>query len=155
MVMHKVQWLHELVYTIAGQSDIYDELSIVLFVDGCMYLAAMELEKQSHGPLMAHHLQELMADAEFYGREPVLSYKLPRQWPKLPLSNSATWNSPASDAGAADGISHPQAKTPQQRKRLDHIKTIAAKMWHSLQHSYMMDSLNSRICFFTNMPPKG
>ena len=46
----------------------YDALAVLLFVSG--YFAMMELE-DSIKPLMACHLQELMADTELYGWEPV------------------------------------------------------------------------------------
>ena len=61
MVLHKITWPHELVYMAAGQPAMYDELSIALFISG--YLSV----KQSIKPLIAHHLEDLMADAELYG----------------------------------------------------------------------------------------
>ena len=44
-----VMWPLELVYTVAGQPTVYDELSIGLFRSG--YLAVMELENLSFRPL--------------------------------------------------------------------------------------------------------
>ena len=64
MVLHRVNWPHEMVYMAASQHMMYDKFSIDLFVSG--YMAVMEVEKQSIKPLMAHHLQDLMADAELY-----------------------------------------------------------------------------------------
>ena len=51
MVLHKVTWPNELVYMSAGQPAIYDELSIPLFIRGC--LAILEAEKQHLRPIMA------------------------------------------------------------------------------------------------------
>ena len=54
-----------------GQSTFYDELPIPLFISG--YLAMMKTEKLTL-KLMTHHIQELMADMELYGWEPIHSY---------------------------------------------------------------------------------
>ena len=64
MVLHKVTWPHELVYTSDGKPVVYDELSIALFIGG--YLAVIATEKLPIKTLMAHHLQDLMAGAELY-----------------------------------------------------------------------------------------
>ena len=69
MVVHKVTWLHEIAFTIAGQPAIYHELSIALFGSG--YLAVMDLERLSLRPLMASQLQKPIANAELYGWKPV------------------------------------------------------------------------------------
>ena len=50
----------------------YEDLSVTLFVSG--YLAAMEMVKPSLKPLVARHLNELMADAEVDGWAPVRAY---------------------------------------------------------------------------------
>ena len=62
MVLHKITWPHELVYTTEGQPIAYDNLSVVLFVSG--YLAVIEKEMDFIKPLMAQHLQELVTDTE-------------------------------------------------------------------------------------------
>ena len=72
MFLHKTTWPHELVNTSVGQPATYVNLSIVMFVSG--FPAMMEKENEAIQLLMARHLQELMADAELYGWDPVRSY---------------------------------------------------------------------------------
>ena len=60
LVSRYINWPHELVY---------DEISLVLFVNG--YLIVMEGEKHAVKSKMASHLQDLMADTELYGCDKV------------------------------------------------------------------------------------
>ena len=64
LVVHRVLWPHELVYTAEGQPTVYDTISVALFVNG--YMQAMEAEKPAVRPLMGAHRVELMDDAEMY-----------------------------------------------------------------------------------------
>ena len=54
-----------MVYTVARQPALYDDISIQLFVSE--YMQVMEAEKPTIRPLMAKHLVELMGDYEHYG----------------------------------------------------------------------------------------
>ena len=58
MVVKKVIWLHEVIYTVAGKPAAYEELSIPLFMHD--YLIIMQSEKDSVRAKMASHLQELI-----------------------------------------------------------------------------------------------
>ena len=62
VVLHKVTWPHELVYSASDQPVIYNDISIHLFVSG--YLAIIEAERQPVRLFMAWHLQELIGDAK-------------------------------------------------------------------------------------------
>ena len=72
MVLHKITWLHKLVYTIMEQPATFSDLFVLLFVSG--YLIVMEQEKDSIKLLLARHLQELMALTELYSSEAVRLY---------------------------------------------------------------------------------
>ena len=101
MVLQKVTCAPELVYTWGMQPTAYADLSIALFVSG--YLAVMEMEKQSIKPLMAHHLQELLADVDLRGWDPVwsefsgtmqrpsFSFTIPWSCMQPPLRPSQVW----------------------------------------------------------------
>ena len=65
LVSRCITWPLEVVYTIAGKPVAYDDISLVLFVNG--YLRFMEGEKQAVKSQMVNHLHELMADTELYG----------------------------------------------------------------------------------------
>ena len=65
IIVHKVTWPHELVYTVSGQPAVYDEISIPLFVSS--YLAVVEAKGPPAWLLMAQHLQEVMGDRDLYG----------------------------------------------------------------------------------------
>ena len=65
MVLNKVTWPHEVVYTSVGKPATYEDISIPFFVQG--YIITMEREEGPIGEKMATHLKELMSDAELYG----------------------------------------------------------------------------------------
>ena len=69
LVSQHVTWPHWVVYTTAVQAVVYHEISLALFVN--RYMIVMEAEKPTVRPYMAHHLQELTGDTEFYGWERV------------------------------------------------------------------------------------
>ena len=71
-ILHKITWTHKVIYTCTGQPAEYDQLSITIFVSG--FLMVMILEKQSVRPYMLQHLQDLMADADLYGWEPIRAF---------------------------------------------------------------------------------
>ena len=71
-VIHMFTWPHELVYSALGLPTIYDNISIPLFVSGC--LTVMDAKRPPVMPLMAQHLLELMMDAEMYGWERVRAF---------------------------------------------------------------------------------
>ena len=73
IVIRRVTWPHDLVYTSTGQPAVYEELSVTLFVS--RYLAGMETVKAALEPIMAKHLKELMADADVYGWAQVSTYR--------------------------------------------------------------------------------
>ena len=64
MVVKKLTWPHELVYTAVGQPAVYEDLPVALFVNG--YLTVMETIKPDLKPIMGKHLRELIADAKVY-----------------------------------------------------------------------------------------
>ena len=72
MVVNKVKWPHELVYTATVQPAVYEDLSVTVFVSG--YLAIMETVKPVRKPFILRHLKDLMADTEVYGWATVHAY---------------------------------------------------------------------------------
>ena len=66
MVLKKVTWLRELVYTTTGQSKVYEDMP--------GYRTVMEMVTSSIKPFMAKHRKEVIADAEVYGWVPVRAY---------------------------------------------------------------------------------
>ena len=65
VVLNKVTWPHEVVYTSVNKPATYEDISIPLFVQG--YIITMEGEEGPIRQKMATHLNELMSDAELYG----------------------------------------------------------------------------------------
>ena len=63
MVIHKVTWPHEVVYSLECNPASYQELTIPLFLQG--YLIVMELEEGPVKKLMSTHLQNLMSDTQW------------------------------------------------------------------------------------------
>ena len=53
-----------------GQPAVYEEMSAVLFVNGCLTVMAGESDEVKHP--MFQHLQELMEDSEVCGWESVM-----------------------------------------------------------------------------------
>ena len=62
MVVNKVTWLHEVVYSTEGKPATYKDLSIPLFVKG--YNDCDGRGGGCHKDKMATHLEELMADTQ-------------------------------------------------------------------------------------------
>ena len=58
--------------TPTGQPAEYDQLRIPLFVSG--YLSVMSVEKGSVRLYTLQHLQDIMADVELYGWEPIRAF---------------------------------------------------------------------------------
>ena len=73
-ILRKVVWLLEVVYMSTGKLAEYDQLSIPLFVSG--YLMVMSAEKETMHPHTMQHLQDIMADAELCGWEPVMVFHI-------------------------------------------------------------------------------
>ena len=67
MVVKRLIWPHEVVYTLTGKPASYEELSTPLFVHG--YLIVMRGEEGAVRKKMASHLEELMSDVEPNGWE--------------------------------------------------------------------------------------
>ena len=65
MMVNKVTWLHEGVYSTGGKPAAYEDLFIPLFIKG--YLIIMKREEGAIKDKMATHLEELMEDSELYG----------------------------------------------------------------------------------------
>ena len=61
VVLNKVTWPHEVVYTSVNKPATYEDISIPLFVQG--YIITMEGEEGPIRQKMATHLKELMSDA--------------------------------------------------------------------------------------------
>ena len=53
-VLHHVLWPHEFVYMLDGQPDVYENLSVLLFIS--VYVKVMDAEKPAIRALMATHL---------------------------------------------------------------------------------------------------
>ena len=66
LVVKKVKWPHEMVFTNPGQPPVYDKMSPALFMNGYMYLAILTEETDTNISHMPSHLQELMEDSEVY-----------------------------------------------------------------------------------------
>ena len=62
MVVRRITWPHEGIYSEDGKPAAYDELSIPLFVQG--YFIVMKGEEEAIRARLAIHLEELMSDAE-------------------------------------------------------------------------------------------
>ena len=71
MVVKRIMWPHEVVFTLAGKPASYEEPN-PLFVQG--YLIVMKDEKEAVRVKMASYLKDLMGDAELYGWERVRDY---------------------------------------------------------------------------------
>ena len=56
MVIKRVVWLHEVVYTTQGQPPVYSDMSLALFVNG--YLTVLAEEAEEKKPILLQHLQE-------------------------------------------------------------------------------------------------
>ena len=67
MVLHKVTWPHEVVYTFAGKPATYQDFLIPLFVQG--YLIVIDAWEWLIKKKMVTHLQDLMSDTQLYGLE--------------------------------------------------------------------------------------
>ena len=65
MVVNKVTWPHNVVYSTDGKPAVYLDLPIPLFVKA--YLIIMKGEEGATKDKMATHLEELMVDLELYG----------------------------------------------------------------------------------------
>ena len=87
MVVKRVTWPHEVVYSAAGKPAAYEDLSIPLFIKG--YRIVMKGEEGAIKDKMATHLEELMADTELYGWQRVRAYH--RVWLKQREQGWATW----------------------------------------------------------------
>ena len=72
VVVKRVQWSHEMVFTNQGQPPVYGELSMALFTNG--YLSVLAAEMDINKAHMCCHLQELMEDAEVNGWKVVRDY---------------------------------------------------------------------------------
>ena len=71
-VVHQVTWPYEVIYSPSAQLAIYDQLSSMAFVDGC--ITVMSTESPHIKVIMLTHLQELMEDWEHYGWLAVRAY---------------------------------------------------------------------------------
>ena len=71
MVVKKVTWPQEVVYSNQGKPAVYEELSF-LFVKG--YRITMKGEEGATKDKMAMHLEELMQDSELHGWIKVRAY---------------------------------------------------------------------------------
>ena len=71
MVVRKITWQYEVVYTVGGQPTMYEQLSMPLFVT--VYLAVVYTVKSGFKEAMLKHLQKLMANATTYRWELVYS----------------------------------------------------------------------------------
>ena len=60
MVVNKVIWLHEVVYSMEGKQAAYEELYLPLFIKG--YLIITAGKEGATTDKMATHLEDLMAD---------------------------------------------------------------------------------------------
>ena len=65
MVVRKVTWPHDVVYTTAGKPAAYQNISIHLFIQG--YMIIIEGEEWVIRERVASHLLELMSDAKLCG----------------------------------------------------------------------------------------
>ena len=57
MVVRRITWPQELIYTAGGQPVVYEQLSLPLFVTG--YLVWMDMVKLGLNEIMLKHLQKL------------------------------------------------------------------------------------------------
>ena len=74
MVVNRITWLDEVVYTSVGKLASYEELSIPLFVQVYLIIV-MKSEKETVRAKMASHLEDLMGDVERYGWERFRAYR--------------------------------------------------------------------------------
>ena len=65
IVVHRITWPHEVIYSLLAQPAIYDQVSSMIFVD--WYLTVVSREPSHIKALILDHLQELMEDHEHYG----------------------------------------------------------------------------------------
>ena len=72
MVIRRVVWPHEMVYTMEGQPPVYSDMSIALFMNG--YLTVLTAEAEDNKPFFLQRLQELMEDSEIYNWRAVCDY---------------------------------------------------------------------------------
>ena len=87
MVVRKVTWPHDVVYTTAGKPAAYQNISIHLFIQG--YMIIIEGEEWVIRERVASHLLELMSDAKLCGWDctrPFLGIWLNQ------LEQRCTWN---------------------------------------------------------------
>ena len=72
LVVKRVTWPHEVIYSATEKPASYKELSITLFVQG--NLVVMRGEEEPVKKQMASHLEELISDAKLYRWEKVRAY---------------------------------------------------------------------------------
>ena len=69
MVINRITWPHEVLYSASGKPAAYDELTMAAFV--CGYLIVVILEDIQVKAQITQHLEELMEDTDLYGWERV------------------------------------------------------------------------------------
>ena len=67
MVVRRVTWPHEVVYTMAWKPAAYQDMSLALFVQG--YMIIMKDEEWAIKERMPTHLDDFMSNAELYSWE--------------------------------------------------------------------------------------
>ena len=72
IVVKRINWPHELMYTSGGKPAVYEQVSMPLFMSG--YLCVLDRVKSGEKQIMLKHLKELMADASTYALEAVQAY---------------------------------------------------------------------------------
>ena len=74
MVVNKVTWPHEVVYSMESKPATYEDLSIPLFIK--LYMIVTKEEKGPIKDKLATHLEELTADSELCGWQKVRAYSV-------------------------------------------------------------------------------
>ena len=71
-VLKQIVWPHKLVYDLSGRPAAYDDLPLLLFIQG--YLAILQAENLQKKDTMLKHFSGLMADAAIYGWESMRAF---------------------------------------------------------------------------------
>ena len=88
MVVKRVNWPHEVVYSVAGKPAAFQDMSLLLFVQG--YMIIMKGEVGAIRERMATPLEDLISNAELYGWEWTRDFHC--VWPNQLEQGRFTWH---------------------------------------------------------------
>ena len=73
LVKKRINWPHEVLYSADGKPAVYDDLTMVAFVQGYFIVVNSEMDTQVKAQ-MSQHLKELMEDTDLYGWDRELGF---------------------------------------------------------------------------------